>query len=160
MNQSDVAAAVERLENLRQTRHLTLTPIEQEAVWSYINTILAALREAQGEIEKYRKAYCSEDKARMKLLAEYDDAQIEVENLLSKNKSLRADISAKDARIAELKVALANVTNQERERYADALIAMGKDNKSLRYFVQRVAESTCCNMSGEAYDIMKETSHE
>lgn len=32
--------------------------------------------------------------------------------------------------------------------------------KRLRDFVQRVAESTCCNMSSEAYDIIKEASHD
>lgn len=78
----ELAEAVERLDNLRQTTHLPLTPVEQECVWSHVDTLLRAdlaASEAKFDAEFASHAQCNEqfsiaieqrDKAEADLAAE------------------------------------------------------------------------------------------
>ena len=101
------------------------------------------------------------------LLAALDRAQREVKSLdalcAATESNLVKEVKGKIALRAEnarLTRALENVTSQERERYADALIAMSNDNRRLRAFILTVAESTMCNLAQEAFQLLeKETPH-
>ena len=112
-----------------------------------LRTIFAALDRAQGENERAADMI--------------NDISKEWRELYRTVEHERNQARAENARLVEEVQHRENVrldTCALIDQMSNTNAAQAEKIKRLRDFVQRVAESTCCNMSSEAYDIVKEAS--
>jgi DNA-binding transcriptional MerR regulator len=89
---------------------------------AHICHICVDIEDIEAERDKYQRAYCAEDKARMQLLAEYDELGITLER--------RAE--AAEARVRELEAEAVGLHEEISQRVKAAIHAESREDKAVR----------------------------